>query len=119
MLTPKEKQFTVPVDTIGTFTFKYPTLKDELESDAISSKLLAGNESPSIAAANIATMMGALSLAIVEGPEAFDLDNVYSYDELETVFSAFNEKVSAFRKKATVTKKQEDQGASTDGCQDA
>lgn len=115
MLKPTEKQFQETIDGIGTFTFKYPTLKDDIKADGISSKLLAGNENPTVITVNIATMIGTLSTAIVEKPEGFDLDNIYSYEELEAVYNAFVNKVLSFRRKSPFAKQPgaENKGAGT------
>lgn len=113
MLQPTEKQFTITIDEIGTFTFKFPTLINDLEADAAASKLLAGNDTPTVVAGNIATMMGTLSAVIVEKPDSFDLKNIYSYEELEAVYNVFTEKVSSFRNQAAVTKQPGDKKTGT------
>ena len=104
MLKPAEKQFVQNIDGLGKFVFRYPTLMDEIEADKIAAKLLGDNPNPSIPAANIAAMTGALKMAIVEAPERFDLDEIYSYDELEAVYNAFAEKVSSFRGESVFAK---------------
>ena len=104
MLKPSEKQFTKEIEHLGTFTFKYPTLKNEIEADNISARLLGENLNPSVHAANIAIMTGTLKMAIVEAPADFDIDSVYSYDELESVYNAFTSMVSSFRNKSKLGK---------------
>jgi hypothetical protein len=94
---PTEKEFTKDIKDIGSFTFKYPTLVDELKSDSLAAKLLDGNPNPSLVANNIATMMSALEVAIVEAPEGFGLEELYTYDELKSVYDAYVEQVLAFR----------------------
>jgi len=104
MLKPSEKEFTKTIEHLGAFTFKYPTLKDEIEADNISSRLLKDNLNPSIQAANIAVMTGALKVAIVKAPEDFDIDAVYCYEELESVYNVFTETVSSFRSESELCK---------------
>ena len=94
---PAEKTFTKTVDGIGSFTFRYTTLLDELAIDGEITTLLGGNPNPSIGASNIATMIGTLKVATVKAPEGFDLKDLYSYDDLKAVYDAYTETVSAFR----------------------
>jgi hypothetical protein len=104
MLKPSEKQFTKEIEGIGTFTFKFPTLIDDIQADTIASKLLAGNPNPTLASSNIATMIGTLKAGIVQKPADFDLDIIYSYEELEAVYNAFVNMVLAFRRKSPFAK---------------
>lgn len=112
MLKPTEKEFTEVVKEVGSFTFKFPNLLDDLKADAITSKLLAGNENPTITAANIATMLGTLTNSIVSKPSTFDLEEICSYEELEAVYTAFVSKVLAFRRTSALAKQSgtEDKG---------
>lgn len=111
MLKPTEKYFTKEIEGIGKFTFRYPTLKDEIESDNIAAKLLGENKNPAIATNNIAVMIGALKVGVVEKPEDFDLDEIYSYEELDAVYTAFTEQVSSFRSKSALAKQERTQEA--------
>ena len=104
MLKPSEKEFTKEIEHLGEFTFRYPTLQDEIEADNISARLLGGNSNPSIQAANIAIMTGALKMGIVKAPADFDLDSIYVYEELESVYNVFTEMVSSFRNKTKLKK---------------
>ena len=104
LLKPTEKEFTKTIENIGTFTFRYPTLRDELKAANATAVLLADNNAPSIAAHNIATMIGALSTAIVQAPAGFDLSEIYVYEELEAVYNAFIEQVLTFRGQSTFRK---------------
>ncbi len=104
MLKPSEKQFTKTVENIGTFTFRFPTLQDEIRADNIAAGLLGENKQPAIVAANTATMIGALSVAIVDKPKDFNLNEIYSYEELEAVYKAFIDTVYSFRSQSAFAK---------------
>jgi len=112
MLKPSEKQFTKEIENLGKFTFRFPTLTDEIQADNISAKLLGENRNPAIATNNIAVMIGTLKVAIVEAPKDFDLDEIYSPEELEIVYNAFSEQVSSFRRQSAFAKQT---GAKTEG----
>ncbi len=86
---------------------------DELKADATASRLLVGNEAPTVMAGNIATMMGALSVAIVKSPDSFDLENIYSYDELQAVYDVYTKQVSAFRGESALSKQSGNQETGT------
>ena len=104
MLKPSEKQFTKEIENLGTFTFRYPTLKDEIKADNITASLLEGNKNPTVAVSNMAVMLGLLQVAIVDAPEGFDLDELYVYEEVETVYNAFVSQVSSFRSQSKFAK---------------
>lgn len=97
MLKPSEKTFTKEVKNLGKFVFQYPTLQDELAADEITAKLLGENKNPSIGSNNTAVMIGTLKVGIVDSPAEFDLDEIYSYDELKAVYDVYIEQVLSFR----------------------
>ena len=112
MLKPTERFFTKEIENLGKFVFKYPTLKDEIAADNIAAMLLGENKNPAVGTNNMAVMIGTLKTGIVEAPEGFDLDEIYSYEELEVVYNAFAEKVSSFRRQSAFSKQKgaEDKG---------
>jgi hypothetical protein len=97
LLSPTERTFTGEVENIGTFTFKYPRLTDDLEIDAKSAQLLSENPNPSVYASNVAYQMATLSLVTVKAPKGWDLNNLYSYKELDAVYRVYLQEIQRFR----------------------
>ena len=119
MLKPTEKQFTKEIEKLGTFVFKFPTLQDEIAADNITQRLLAGNQNPTIGVNNTAVMIGTLKVALVEAPKDFDIDEIYSYPELESVYKSFVETVSSFRGESAFAKREGVEGSSAGGSEGA
>lgn len=90
-------QFVKEVPGHGTFTFRLPTLRDDLKIEAIAQKMLAEIADPPLYHVNIAQMMAALQVCIVEAPDGFDLAKVYQYEQLEALYNAYFEQVCQFR----------------------
>ena len=113
MLKPSEKEFPKEVDNLRVFTFRYPTLRDEIKADNIAAALLEGNKNPSIVASNAAVMIGLLTVCTVKAPEGFDLDEAYIYEEVEAAYNALIDQVLSFRGQSAFTKQPgaEDPGA--------
>ncbi|MFA5408606.1 MAG: hypothetical protein WC343_07515 [Bacilli bacterium] len=111
LLKPTEKTFTKTVENIGTFVFQYPTLRDEIRASNGAAALLVGNSDPTVLASNIATMISALTVNIVEAPKDFNLAEIYAYEELEAVYTAFIDTVLAFRNQSAFRQPPKIEGA--------
>lgn len=97
LLQPSEKTFSADVENIGSFTFKYPRVMDELAIDAKAADLLDGNKNPSVYANNIAYEMATLSFVTVKAPEGWNLEKIYNYKELDAVYQVYLQRVLQFR----------------------
>ena len=98
MLKPTDKQFVVEIPEIGQFVFRYPTLKDELDIDTTTSTLLVENPNPSIGAKNIAIMAATIEIMATSTPDDYRIDNIFSFADLEKVYSEYLNMVLQFRK---------------------
>jgi hypothetical protein len=98
MLKPTDKQFVVEIPKIGQFVFRYPTLKDELDIDTTAATILSDNPKPSIGAQNIAMMAATIEIMATSTPDDYRIDNIFSYEDLEKVYSEYLNMVLQFRK---------------------
>jgi hypothetical protein len=79
--TNSDRQFTVPIESIGVFTFSRRTLRDEVRIQAAYARLTEGAETPTNVLHNLATWISCIQVQLVEAPKGFDLDALDPFDD--------------------------------------
>lgn len=100
--TPRETDFTVPVDGVGTFTFGRRTMRDEISIQVEFARLIDGVE-PTAWLQAVCGWVSALRVLTVRAPEGWDLDGMDPLDDdtyarLSRVYDALIEKERSFRR---------------------
>lgn len=110
--TPAATDFFVDVPEIGTFSFAYRMIGDEMRIAAEYSRLTEGVATPTAWLTIVAGWISALKVLTVAAPAGWDIDRMDpldedTYDKLRKVHTALREQESSFRKdKATAVKAQ-------------
>lgn len=99
MRKPLEKIFKKDIEGVGVFVFQHLTLREELQVENMVAKLLDFNNDPASGANVMSRMIATLTMAIVQAPEKWKLEDLYDFEELGKVFDAYIEEVQFFRGK--------------------
>lgn len=95
---PPSKTFQADIEGLGKFTFKYPTVMDELAIRGRYNDYLQGVSTANLYVEGLAAMMAHLKVTAVEHPPGWDPEECYDYEELYRAWAAYSEKALAFRK---------------------
>lgn len=103
MRTPRETDFTVNVEGVGTFTFARRTMRDEIAIQVEYARILDG-VTPTAWLEAVGGWLSVLRVLTVRAPEGWDLDNLdplesEDYAKLHNVYQALVEKERSFRRK--------------------
>lgn len=102
MRSPQETDFTVPVDTVGTFTFGRRTMRDEIAIQVEFARLINGVEPTSWLQA-VCGWLSTLKVLTVRAPDGWDLDTLdplddETYAKLSKVYESLVDKERSFRR---------------------
>lgn len=100
--TPKQSDFTVPVEGIGAFTFGRRTMRDEVSCQVEYARYLDGVE-PTAWLQSVCGWLATLKVMTVRAPESWDLETLDPHDDevyakLKRVYDALREKELSFRR---------------------
>lgn len=99
---PKETDFTVKVDEIGTFTFGKRTMRDEVAVQVEFARIIEGVE-PTAWLQTVGGWLATLRVLTVRAPEGWDLEDMDpldpdTYAKLSRVHDALRDKERSFRR---------------------
>lgn len=105
--TPKETDFTVPVEGIGNFTFAKRTMADEIKIQVKYAEIIDGVE-PTTWLTLVGSWISTLSVLTVRAPADWDIDELdpldnETYAKLKLVFESLTEQERSFRRKPQAT----------------
>lgn len=100
---PRETDYTVTVENVGTFTFAKRTMRDEIDVQVEFARIINGVE-PTAWLEAVGGWMSTLRVLTVRAPDGWDLDGFDPFDpetyaKLRAVHSALVEKERSFRLK--------------------
>lgn len=104
MRKPREDDFVVNVEGVGSFTFGRRTMRDEIAIQVEYARIIDG-VTPTPWLENVGGWMATLRILTVRAPEGWDLDDMdplepETYENLFRVYSALREKEDFFRGKS-------------------
>lgn len=97
MFKPASKVFSVEVEGVGRFEFKFPTILDEITVERETFAISGSDGSISPGAKSIAARIAWLKACTLEAPAGWDLEELYDLESLVKVYDAFSDKVFQFR----------------------
>ena len=103
MRTPQETDYTVPVASIGTFTFGKRTMRDEIAVQVEYARIIDGVIATAWLQA-VAGWISPLRVLTVRAPAGWDVDELdptdpATYAKMQAVYGALSEKETSFRRK--------------------
>lgn len=115
----KKRIHTVQIDLsdidpeyVGTFKFHHPTVIERMQIGVMKSKLLDGLEGRvDLITDNIAHMTATLENVLDSSPDWFNVNNVFDYEVLDTVYEEYINWYNSFRRSSA----RNDDGNDSDG----
>lgn len=103
--TPKETDFVVPVEGIGTFTFARRTMRDEIDIQREYARIVDG-VTPTAWLEAVGGWMSVLTALTVRAPTGWDIESMdptddETYSKLSRVYESLRDKERSFRRKPT------------------
>lgn len=111
----KQVPFTVDVEGIGAFTFRWRTMRTQFAVEAEYSRLTEGVATPTESLKKASRVIAELNTLAVEVPEDWDIDSMDPFDpedadKIQKVYIAFTEREQFFRSGGGPERKEPSEG---------